>query len=238
MTAWLRGLALVIWTYGLMAVMGLAFAPLVLARPGDWALRSVKLYVPLVLGAARILCGLRVEVRGEVPRGEVIVAAKHQSFLDILILLRVLERPRFVMKQSLLWAPVLGFYARKIGCVAVDRAAGARALRAMVAEAAGGSGQMVIYPQGTRVAPGATAPWKGGAAALYAALSVPCVPAATNAGVFWPRKGVARHPGTAVVTFLDPIPLGVPAGELMRMLRARIEAESDALLAEARKPRG
>lgn len=238
MTAWVRGLALVIWTYGLMAVMGLALAPLVLARPGVWALRSIKLYVPLVLGAARLLCGLRVEVRGDIPRGEVIVAAKHQSFLDIFILLQALDRPRFVMKESLLWAPVLGFYARKIGCVAVDRSAGARALRAMVAEVAGTSGQLVIYPQGTRVTPGAQAPWKGGVAAIYGALSVPCVPAATNAGVFWPRKGVARHPGTAVVTFLDPIPPGLPAGELMRTLRSRIEAESDALLAEARQRSG
>lgn len=226
-----RGLILVIWTYALMAAMGLACAPIALVAPRRTVIGIVRLYCRLVLGAARLLCGLRWETRGETPRSDVIVASKHQSFLDILILVRVLDQPRFVMKKSLVWAPVLGFYARRIGCVAVDRGARARAVRAMVQEtsADGHAGQLVIYPQGTRVPPGAPAPYKVGVAALQEALALPCVPAATNAGLFWPRKGVWRKPGLAVVEFLDPVPPGLPRPELMAKLEREVEAASDRL---------
>ena len=72
------------------------------------------------------ICGLRVEVRGAVPTGEVIVAAKHQSFLDILILVRALPRPKFIMKKELSWAPILGLYALRIGSTPVNRGASRR----------------------------------------------------------------------------------------------------------------
>lgn len=232
----LRGLIHILWTYALMAVMGLACAPVVAVAPRSWTLTIVKLYVRLVLGGARLICGLRHEVRGEVPRGEVIVASKHQSFLDILIIVRALDRPRFVMKKSLVWAPVLGFYARRMGCVAVDRGARGRAVREMLARTSAHreAGQLVIYPQGTRVPPGAMAPYKVGVAALQEALAVPCAPAATNAGLFWPRKGVWRKPGTAVVEFLEPVPPGLPRRALMDKLQREVEAASDALMREAR----
>jgi 1-acyl-sn-glycerol-3-phosphate acyltransferase len=219
-----------------MAVMGLPCTPVVAVAPRRWTLAIIHLYIRLVLGGARLICGLRHEVRGEVPRGEVIVAAKHQSFLDILIIVHALDRPRFVMKKSLVWAPVLGFYARRIGCVAVDRGARGRAVREMVARtsADGEPGQLVIYPQGTRVPPGAAAPWKVGVAALQEALALPCVPAATNAGLFWPRKGIWRRPGTAVVEFLAPVAPGLPRKALMDKLQREVEAASDALMEEAR----
>ncbi len=232
---YVRGLLLVLWVYGLMAVMGLTCAPIVALRPRRATLAIIHLYVRMVLGAARILCGLRTELRGEIPPEGVIVAAKHQSFLDILILVDALPRPRFVMKKSLVWAPVLGYYARKIGCVAVDRGAGGRAVREMVAgtSADGEPGHLIIYPQGTRVRPGAKAPYKAGVAALQGALRAPVAPAATNAGVFWPRKGIWRRPGVAVVEFLAPIEAGAPRDVLMASLEGEVEAASDRLLAEA-----
>ncbi len=153
----------------------------------------------------RVICGLRVEVRGEVPAGEVLVAAKHQSFLDILILFEALPRPKFIMKKELKWAPILGLYALRIGSTPVargDRVEGdegdGRACRPAPSEPR----QLVIYPQGTRVAPGARLPFKVGAGVLYDRLGEPCVPAATNAGVFWGRRSPYRRPGLAVVEFL------------------------------------
>lgn len=233
-----RGLILVVWTYGLMGVMGLALAPVAALGPRLWTRRIVRLYCRIVLVSARLICGLRSEIRGEVPRGAVIVAAKHQSFLDILMLVSVLERPRFVMKRSLLWAPVLGFYARRIGCIAIDREKGREAMREMLEAKAAErelDGQLVIYPQGTRVTPGVRAPWRPGVSVLYAAAGEPCVPAATNAGVFWPRKGVARRPGTAVLEFLPAIPPGLGGAALLARLRGEVEAASEALLEEARR---
>ena len=236
----LRGLGLVVWTYGLMAAMGLVLAPVAALGPRAWTRAFVRLYVRLVLVGARLICGLRTEIRGTPPRGPALIAAKHQSFLDILMLISALERPRFVMKRSLLWAPVLGFYARRIGCVAIDRSRGREAMAAMLAAQATeteADGQLVIYPQGTRVAPGARVSWKWGVAGLYEAAGGPCTPVATNAGAFWPRKGVARWPGTAVLEFLPEIEPGLDAPAFMARLEREVETASDALLAEALRAR-
>ncbi|WP_339949417.1 1-acyl-sn-glycerol-3-phosphate acyltransferase [uncultured Albimonas sp.] len=232
---WLRGLALVVFMYALMAVMGLLCAPAVLIAPRRAAIWSCRTYCRIVLPAARLICGLRWEVRGPIPKGEALIACKHQSFLDIIILVRVLPAPRFVMKRSLLWAPVLGWYARKLGCVAVDRGAGGAAVRRMLAEtsADGTPGQLIIYPQGTRVPPGAKAPYKVGVAALCDTLGTPITLAATNAGVFWGRSEIARRPGLAVVEFLDEVPAGRTRAEAMARVEGEIEAASDRLLAEA-----
>lgn len=235
---WLRSFAFVIQMYVMMGVMGLLFAPWA-ALTRDGAYRGTRLYCRWVLWTARWMVGLRTEVRGAVPSGDVLIAAKHQSFLDILVLLSVLPRARFIMKRELLWAPVLGLYARRIGCVPVDRGRGSAAMAAMVRDVlaeADRPGQLVIYPQGTRVAPGVAAPYKPGTGALYKALAQPCVPVATNVGRFWPRKGMMRRPGLGVVAFLPPIPPGRPPREMMAELEEVIETASAALLAEAGVP--
>ena len=231
----LRGLILVIFMYGWMALMGLACLPYVLVSPRAGAIWSVRNYCRIVRVATRLICGLRTEIRGPVPRGEALIAAKHQSFLDIIMLVSVLPAPRFVMKRSLLWAPVLGWYARKIGCVAVERGAKGKALKGMVQETASDKvpGQLVIYPQGTRVAPGAKVSYKIGVAALADALEAPVIPVAVNGGLFWPRSGILRRPGLAVVEFLPEIPSGLPRAELMARLETQIETASDRLMEEA-----
>ena len=94
-------------------------------------------------------------------------------------------------------------------------------------------GQLIIYPQGTRVAPGADKPYKIGTAVLYQQTGQTCVPAATNVGVFWPRHGILRKPGLAVVEFLPPIAPGLETGAFMAELEAVVENHSNRLMAEA-----
>jgi len=133
---------------------------------------------------------LKSEVRGEVPTGEVIVASKHQSFFDILILSSVLPRLKFIMKKEIKWAPIVGYYAYRIDCVAVDRGKRGSAIKKMVEDVKSGAadpGQLIIFPQGTRVAAGATKPYKIGTAVLYEETGQTVVPVATNVGVFWKR---------------------------------------------------
>ncbi len=234
-SGWLRAGLFSLQMYVVMALMGVVLLPwAAVDRAG--ALAGIQTYCRYVRWSLRWMVGLRTEVRGPVPQGEVIVAAKHQSFLDIIVLSSVLPRPRFVMKRELVRAPVLGWYALRIGCVPVDRGAKRQAVSAMLeglAEGPGGGGQIVIYPQGTRVAPGRAAPYKSGTAAIYADTGLACVPAATNAGLFWPRRGLARRPGLAVVEFLDEIPPGLPAEAMMARLESAVEAASDRLVAEA-----
>ena len=182
------------------------------------------------------MVGLKTEVRGTPPQGEVIIASKHQSFLDIILIFGAVPAGKFIMKRELLWAPVLGQYAMRIGCVPVNRGKRGAAISQMLKDVDRGAiepGQLIIYPQGTRVAPGAQVRYKSGAAALYKQFGHTCVPTATNVGLFWPRKGIAKKPGLAVVQILDAIPPGEPTDAFMKTLETRIETASDALMAEA-----
>ena len=228
-----RSLVFDVVLYTTMGVMGVLGAPLALWSV-DGAYRVCRAYCRVTFFFLRVICGLRVEVRGEVPRGEVLLAAKHQSFLDIMILFEALPRPKFIMKKELRWAPILGLYALRIGSTPVARGDRSKAMKAMVAHAGRATEprQLVIYPQGTRVAPGARPPFKVGAGVLYDRLGEPCVPAATNAGVFWGRRSLYRRPGLAVVEFLEPIRPGLAVPEFMKRLEDAVEAASDRLMRE------
>ena len=232
---WILSLVFVIQMYAMMGLMALFFVPLsVIDR--RWAFRAVRTYTGWVIWSARILVGLKVEVRGAAPSEEALIAAKHQSFFDIIVIANAVPRPRFVMKAILRYAPILGYFALRIGCVPVDRGKRGRAIEQMVSgvrDNPAGPGQLIIYPQGTRVPPGERRPYKVGPAILYRNLGQPCYPVATNIGLFWPKRGIMRYRGTCVVDFLEPIQPGMAQDGFMARLEKDIEARSDALCAEA-----
>ncbi len=225
----------IVQMYVMMTATALAFAiPALISR--DMAHLALRFYCIWVRWTAALMLGLRSEIRGTVPQGEVIVAAKHQSFFDVILLVSVLPRPKFIMKRELLWTPFLGQYAMRIGCIAVNRGKRGAAIAKMKADVQKGTalpGQLVIYPQGTRVAPGAMLSYKLGAALLYEQLGQPCIPAATNVGLFWPKHGILRQPGLAVIEFLPPINPGLSVTDFTKQLETRIETASNALMAEA-----
>lgn len=235
MIRWVISLIFVVQMYLMMGIMGILFAPYAFVTP-EGARFACNLYCRWVFWTARWMLGLRTELRGEVPQGEVLIAAKHQSFLDIMILFYALPRPKFIMKRELLWTPVIGLYAKRLGCIPVDRGKRGAAIDKMVADVAEGRadpGQLIIYPQGTRVAPGDSKPYKAGAGVLYTKFAQTCVPTATNVGLFWPRKGITKSPGLAVVEMLPPIPPGLDHADFMARIEAEIEPASTALMAEA-----
>ncbi|MDE0110736.1 MAG: lysophospholipid acyltransferase family protein [Albidovulum sp.] len=223
--------------YIALAILALVYVPLSV-YDREWAYRGIGVFCRWVRLTATRLVGLKSEIRGDIPFGDVLVCAKHQSFFDILLICSVLPRPRFVMKKQLKWAPVVGYIASRIGCVAIDRGKKSAAIKQLLTGAANrpfdGPTQLVIYPQGTRVAPDDRKPYKVGAAALYESMEIDCVPAATNVGVFWPKRRIYRKPGVAVVEFLDSIPPGKNSLDFLRNLEAVIECASDQLIAEAR----
>lgn len=231
----IRGAIFLGTIYAAMLAVAILWLPRAIASR-EGALAACHAWCRVVRWAARALVGIETEVRGTPPTGDVLVAAKHQSFLDIILIFGAIPRGRFIMKRELVWAPILGQYALRIGCIPVDRGRRGQAIRRMLADVASGrdaGGQLIIYPQGTRVAPGAARPYKAGTAAIYAETGQPVVPVACNVGLFWPRKGVAMRPGRAVVEFLDPLPPGLPLPEVMARLEAAIEPASDRLMAEA-----
>jgi 1-acyl-sn-glycerol-3-phosphate acyltransferase len=171
----------------------------------------------------------------KLPKDEVLIAAKHQSFLDIIIIYASVPRGKFIMKKELAPLPFFGWFAVKTKMIAVDRSAHSKALKDMVRQArlrfAEGR-QMLIFPEGTRAPVGAAPDYKPGIAALYRELEMPVVPLALNTGCHWPAHGFMRYPGTIVFEFLPPIPAGLKRGEFMRELESRLETASNALIAE------
>lgn len=175
---------------------------------------------------ARTLLGIEGRVEGEVPRGAVLVAAKHQSMFETVDMLLLLDAPIVVMKKNLVTIPGWGWLADRYGVIPIDRDGGAGALRAMLAaaRAAAATGRPIaIFPEGTRVQPGETPPLQSGFAGLYRALGLPVVPLATDSGRAWPR-GFVKRPGTIRFRFGETIPAGLPRGEIEARVHRAINA--------------
>ncbi len=191
----------------------------------------------------KVIAGTRVEFRGleRIPPGGLLIAAKHQSVWETFALVTVLDDPAFVLKRELMWIPFFGWYQAKASMVPIDRRAGASALALMnrrAREEAERGRQIIIFPEGTRRAPGAEPAYKFGVAHLYGSLGVPCVPVALNSGLYWPRRSFRRRPGTIVVEFLEPIPPGLPRDVFYARLKRELEAASDRLVDEGRRSLG
>jgi 1-acyl-sn-glycerol-3-phosphate acyltransferase len=235
MRQYLRSVLFNVQMYVMMLLLALVFTPItVFHRP--MAFTACRTYCCWVRWTAGWMVGLRSEIRGKVPLEECLIASKHQSFFDIIIIVSEVPRPKFIRKAELKWVPIVGWYARWIGCVPVDRGRRGQAIAEMKRRVEAGRaspGQLIIYPQGTRVAPDAKLPYKVGSGILYTQLGQLCIPAATNVGVFWPRMGVLRKPGLAVVEFLPAIAPGLPQGPFMAELEEQVESASLRLMAEA-----
>lgn len=232
---WLRATAFAVLAVVVMVALALAGLPLLLFARSRAAVipRSFARYL---LWSAAAICGLRVEARGleRLPATPVLIASKHQSALETFLFTCLLPGAGVVLKREIVALPLVGSYIGLLRPIAVDRGAGAKALRGLVrrARAAVAEGRsIVIFPEGTRTRPGSARAYQPGVAALYAELGIPVVPVALDTGRFWPRRSFRKWPGTATVVFLEPIPPGLERKRFMALLRERIESESERLLA-------
>ena len=197
-----------------------------------------KVWARTNLWLLKVICGIDVEFIGleKIPPGPLIVAAKHQSIWETFALLPLFARPTFIVKRELMWIPFFGWYMCKGRMIPVDRSARRQALTRMAkrarADLAEGR-QIIIFPEGTRRAPGAPPDYKSGIAHLYAETGVPCLPVALNSGLFWSRRSFKRYPGTVRVEFLDPIPPGLDRDGFLDCLEHDIETATARLIAEA-----
>ena len=218
---------------------------MIAAIPGFLLPRSVclflsNLWLSYVLFCLRVVCGITSEVRGRenLPSEACLIACKHQSAWETLMLPAVLRDVAFVLKQQLLRIPLFGWYMMKLGMIPIDRAGGAAALRRMVEATRRSLAQgrsVVIFPEGTRTLPGKRRPYHPGVAALYLQLQVPVVPVALNSGLLWGRRSFVKRPGRIVLEFLPPIRPGLPRKQFMRELETSIETAS-ARLCDAGSP--
>jgi len=232
-----RSILFAIAFYAVTAAMMIGFSYL-LFIPRKYAMTAFRRHAKVSLWLQRLIVGTKIEIRGRdrLPKGPIIVAAKHQSAWDTFALVPLLADPALIMKRELLWIPFYGWFSAKFKMIFVDRNSGPSALRQMVRDArarADEGRQIVIFPEGTRQSPGAAPDYKPGVFLLYDQLKVPCVPVALNSGLYWPRRSLMRFPGTIVVEFLEPMPPGLGRLEFTHRLQEVIEGASDRLLAEA-----
>lgn len=223
--AFLRTLLFRILFYG-------ASVPIVLAVPvavlfGQrhvirWANGWTRVHRFLMAG----ILDIHTRVEGEVPAGQYLFAAKHQAMYETLELQIILGSPAMVLKRELARIPVWGWASRLYGSIPVDREASASALRQLMKDgaAAKASGRsVVVYPEGTRVAPGETPPLRSGFAGLYKALDLPVVPVALDSGRLLPKKGSKRG-GIVTMRIGSVIPPGLPRREVERRVWEAINA--------------
>lgn len=186
----------------------------------------------------KALVGLETEARGleNLRKGPVIIAVKHQSTWDVFALTPYFDEPAMIYKSELGQIPFLGWFARKMDMIPVQRGKGRVAIKQLLKDArirAEQGREIFIFPEGNRRAPGADPRYKRGIVALYKDLTIPVIPVALNSGLYWRRREFTRRPGKVIVEFLPAIEPGLESDEFMRQLQEAIEPATDRLIREA-----
>ncbi|MGH7185258.1 MAG: lysophospholipid acyltransferase family protein [Pseudomonadota bacterium] len=232
----LFNILLFVWTA---AVVLFGLPALAIGRRSAYAL--ARLWARGNFALLAHLVGLRHRILGRerLPPEPVIAAVKHQSAWDIMVCTLLFAEPAYVLKRELTWIPVFGWYLLRARMIAVDRRAGGAALRRMVRQARDAVADrrsILIYPEGTRTAPGTSGPYQRGVAALYEQLNLPVVPIALNSGLFWGRRSFRKRPGVITLEILEPIPPGLERRAFLVELHRRIEEAALRLAGEASSP--
>ena len=219
----------------------LLIGPFVLL-PRRHILKIVRLYVRGVYILEKHIAGIDYEVRGQsnLPKnGSFIVAAKHQSSYETFKLHMLFDDPSIILKRELFKIPIWGWFLKAVDVIAIDRSNKEEAVSSILKGARRMRKQgrpIVIFPQGTRVninTPVEKKPYKGGIIKMYRETNLPVIPLAMNSGVYWPRKGFLKYPGTVVFEYLPPLPEGLADKEALAYLRTNLEGRSSALVNEA-----
>lgn len=236
--AFIRAIIFYLLFYLWTLVYGVLVIPFLIA-PRSLCVAIARLWNRGAMALVRHVAGIDFEVKGRanIPGKPAVIAVKHQSAFETLALPIILDGPAFVVKRELFWIPIFGWYLARVGNIGIDRGAGPTALRAIVRRAREELTQgrhVVIFPEGTRVAPGAWRDYGPGVAALYTMLDVPVVPVALNSGLFWGRRHIAKIRGTVIIEFLPAIAPGLRRQQFMAELRHAIDEASDRLAAEGR----
>ncbi len=211
----------------LIAILGLCglplilfYSPIVYTVSRLWGLGSLWLL--------RVLCNITYEVRGaeNIPKGAAIIASKHQSAWDTIIFWILFKRPAYVLKRELIFLPVFGWYLVLLKNIYIDRKGGASTMKRMLREADARTKenrQIIIFPEGTRMAPGEQSTYHPGVAALYSHLKIPVVPVALNSGKLWKKNAFVKTPGLITIEFLPPIAPGLKNRDFLAILQKQIE---------------
>ena len=228
--------AVAYWSLSVVYASAAAVAALAPGRGATgWIIRR---YVKRMVQAMWLLAGIRLQVRGRdrLPSGAFIIASKHQSWGDGFATYDQFDDLAFVTGDHLEKFPLLGTVLRKLGAIVVNNCGGREArdsLKQSGATAHAEGRRILIYPEGNLAKVGEKFRYRSGVWHMYRDFNMPVVPLASNLGLFWPQDGYQKHPGTATLQFLDPIPTGLGKEEFLTRLEALVESKTAELIAEA-----
>ncbi|OOZ37547.1 lysophospholipid acyltransferase family protein [Solemya velesiana gill symbiont] len=213
-------------------LIGLPIAILGWFMPFSWRSRLSNLWGKLNLFMLRVICGLKYEITGieNIPEKSAIVLSKHQSAWETIALRGLLPPEQaWVLKRELMWIPVFGWALAAVEPIAINRKAGRKAAKEIIEKGVDRlkKGRLVvIFPEGTRVAPGDYKRYGIGGAMLASKSGYPVIPIAHNAGVFWRRQGIKKYPGTIQVVIGEPIETeGLNTSKINEMVEDWIEGK-------------
>ncbi len=221
----LRSAVFNVWFFGVTALLG-AIGVFVRAFMPRRTLAFARVWARSVLFGARWIVGIDVEITGldRMAPGPALLASQHQSAFDTLIWVVQLPRCSYVFKAELAGIPLFGPMLEASGQIPIDRGGSIAAVRSLLrgTQAAKASGrQIVIFPEGTRVAHGAEADIRGGFSLIAARTGLPIYPVSTNSGLYWRRRSFIKRPGRVRIHVGEPIPPTLPGPALIATLKQR-----------------
>ncbi len=224
----LRSAAFNAWFFGVSLMITIPGTAIALVAPHRM-LALGRFWARAILFGLTHICGIEIRVTGleNVPaQGPALIASAHQSAFDTVVWLSLVPRACYVLKKELVRIPLFGWLIPRTRMIAVDRSAGAAAIRHLLREADRAvreERQIVIFPEGTRAPPGVRLPLQPGIAALATRTKLPVIPVATDSGRCWSRRAFHKYPGIIHVVIHKPLPAGLPRDTLMAILETRIQ---------------
>lgn len=223
-------------------IIPIIFGWAIITKNSELADRGAKVWSIVGLKVLKILCKIDFKVIGEenIPKYPAIIACKHQSMWETIVMHLLFHRPVYAYKKELRKIPFYGWFVGVMSGICVDRQGGASALKSVVLQAKKYLAQnqsIIIFPQGTRVLVSKTTtdyPYQAGIVAMYLACHVKVVPVALNSGLFWPKNSILKKPGTIIIQFLEPIETGMNKKDFALKLQQDIENASEILCANAK----
>ncbi len=212
-------------------LVGVIFWPVVFLPTQIIILVVGKIWAQGLYFFLKLFCNLKLESKGlsNIQKQDAIIDSKHQTTIENFMFHILIHKPVFVLKQELLDIPVFGYYLKKMGMIAIDRDGGIRSLKLLlkqVEEKIKQGYSIIIFPEGTRVAPGFSETYNAGIAAIYNIKVADVIPVALNTGCFWPKNSFLRRPGKFTIEFLPAISNDLDKREFMRKLEEEIETRS------------
>jgi 1-acyl-sn-glycerol-3-phosphate acyltransferase len=219
----------------LFTLLLLSITPLLFLFPASWSHRYLSTWSKFALWWLKLTCNLTYQVKGteNIPPGPAVILSKHQSAFETIALQAIFPAQTWVLKRELIWIPFLGWGLALMQSIAIDRKAGKKALRQVIQQGADRLNKglwVVVFPEGTRIAPGETGNYGIGGAMLAEKSGYPAVPVAHNAGEFWSRRSFTKRPGVVTFSIGEPIETeGKKATEINKLSKEWIENETRAI---------